>query len=44
MLGITITSIFTAPLGAKVAARSSERTLRSIFIILLIAIGAKMIF
>lgn len=44
VLGITITSMFTAPLGAKVAARSSERTLRKIFVVLLIAIGAKMIF
>lgn len=44
VFGITLTSIFTAPLGAKVAHRLSNNILRILFAAVLFIIGVKMIF
>jgi uncharacterized membrane protein YfcA len=44
VFGITIASIFTAPLGAKLAHKLPNELLRWIFVIMLVIIGGKMIF
>lgn len=44
VLGITITTIFTAPLGAKLAHKLPGNLLRWIFVGVLVIIGVKMIF
>lgn len=44
VLGITIASVFTAPLGAKLAHKLPGKLLRWIFVLMLVIIGAKMIF
>ncbi len=43
VLGITTMSIFTAPLGAKLAHKLPGKLLRWIFVLMLVIIGAKMI-
>ena len=44
VLGITLMSIFTAPLGAKLAHKLPGKLLRWIFVLMLVIIGAKMVF